>query len=147
MRARRGFTLLETAIVLAVMAVAAVLVAPAIARLGSEQQRQPAAELLNLLRDARSAAIDRNTVVTLRLDPVSGHYRADTSGVSGAGVTAEGVLQLEAAETLDARVPRFVWVFRPTGAAQGDTVLVRAADHSVMVAVDQWSGVARADAR
>jgi prepilin-type N-terminal cleavage/methylation domain-containing protein len=147
MRSHRGFTLLETAIVLAVMAVGAVLVAPAIARLGSEQRRQPAAELLALLRDARSAAIDRNIVVTLRLDPVSGHYRADTSGVSGAGVMAEGVLQLEASETLDTRLLRFVWVFRPTGAALGDTVLVRAANQSVMVAVDNWSGVAHADAR
>jgi prepilin-type N-terminal cleavage/methylation domain-containing protein len=147
MRSRRAFTLLETAIVLAVMAVGAVLVAPAIARLGSEQQRQPAAELLTLLRNSRRAAIDRNIVVTLRLDPVSGHYRADTTGANGAGVMAEGVLQLEASETLDARLLRFVWVFRPTGAALGDTVLVRAANQSVMVAVDHWSGVARADAR
>jgi prepilin-type N-terminal cleavage/methylation domain-containing protein len=147
MRSRAGFTLLETAIVLAVMAVGAVLVAPAIARLGSEQRRQPAAELLALLRDARRTAIDQNIVVTLRLDPVSGHYRADTSGVSGAGVMADGVLQLEASETLEARLLRFVWVFRPTGAAQGDTVLVRAANQSVMVSVDQWSGVAHADSR
>jgi prepilin-type N-terminal cleavage/methylation domain-containing protein len=147
MRMRGGFTLWEMAIVLAVMAVSAIMVAPAIGRLGTEQARQPAAELLALLHDARKAAIDGNSVVTLRLDPVSGHYRADTAGVNGSGVLAEGTLQLDATETLDTRLLRLQFVFRPTGASLGDTVLVRAADRSVLVGVDPWSGVARADAR
>lgn len=146
--ARRGFTLWEMAIVLAVMAVSAVLVAPAIARLGTEQERKPAAELLALLHDARKAAIERNTVVTLRLDPVSGHYRADSAGVGGTGLVAEGTLQLDATEVLTASTPRLTWTFRPTGAAMGDSVLVRAAYRSVVVVVvDLWSGEARADAR
>ena len=144
---RLGFTLWEMAIVLAVMAVSAVLVAPAFSRLGTDLARQPAAELLALLHKARKAAVDGNSVVTLRLDPVSGHFRADTSGVNGNGVLAEGTLQLDATETLDTKLARLQFVFRPTGAAMGDTVLVRAADRSVLVAVDQWSGVARADAR
>jgi prepilin-type N-terminal cleavage/methylation domain-containing protein len=147
MRARAGFTLWEMAIVLAIMAVGAALVAPGIARLGTDQQRHPAAELLALLRDSRKAAIDRNVVVTLRLDPVSGHFRADTAGVYGSGVLAEGTLQLDATETLSTTAPRLQYVFRSTGAAFGDTVLVRAADRSLMVSVDSWSGVARADAR
>jgi len=78
------------AIVLAVMALSAVLVAPAFARLGTEQPRAAASALLALLRDARGSAIERNTVVTLRLDPVSGHYRADSSGIRGSGVLATG---------------------------------------------------------
>jgi prepilin-type N-terminal cleavage/methylation domain-containing protein len=147
MRPRPGFTLWEMAIVLAIMAVGAALVAPGIARLGTDQQRQPAAELLALLRDSRKAAIDGNLVVTLRLDPVSGHYRADSAGVSGSGVLGEGTLQLDATETLITTAPRLQYVFRSTGAAIGDTVLVRSADRSLMISVDSWSGVARADAR
>ena len=147
MRTRPGFTLLETAIVLAVMAVGAVLVAPAIARLGSQQQRQPAAELLALLQHARGVAIEHSVVVTLRLDPVSGHYRADSASVFGSGILAEGLLQLDASETLDTRLLRLTYIFRPTGATLGDTILVRAANQSVLVVVDPWSGVARADAR
>ena len=147
MPSRRGFTLWEMAIVLAVMALSAVLVAPAFARLGTEQPRAAASALLALLRDARGSAIERNTVVTLRLDPVSGHYRADSSGIRGSGVLAEGTLQLDATETLVTPLPRLQFVFRPTGASLGDTVLVRGGQQSVLVVVDSWSGVARVDAR
>jgi len=146
-RTRTGFTLWEMAIVLAVMAVGAILVAPAIARLGTEQVAQPAAGLITLLTAARKTAIEGNATLTLRLDPVSGHYRADTTGVGGTGEVGEGTLVLDGTETLSTPLPRLVWVFRPTGAAFADTVLVRGAEKTVLVAVDPWSGVARADAR
>ena len=146
-RARVGFTLWEMAIVLAIMAVGAVLVAPAIARLGSEQVRENGAELLVLLRGARKAAIRYNTVVTLRLDPVSGHYRADSAGLAGSGLLAEGTLQLDGAERMETTLSRLQFRFRPTGAASADTVRVRGAKRNVLVSVDAWSGVARVDAR
>ena len=57
------------------------------------------------------------------------------------------MLQLDATETLDTRLLRLTYIFRPTGATLGDTILVRAANQSVLVVVDPWSGVARADAR
>jgi len=146
-RARGGFTLWEMAIVLAVMAIAAVLVAPAITRLGESPPPRIADAVLALLRDARKAAIDRNATVTLRLDPVSGRYRADTTGVAGTGLLAEGTLALGATETLVTDRARLVYLFRPTGAAFADTVLVRGAGKTVLVSVDPWSGVARTDAR
>lgn len=146
-RERRGFTLWEMAIVLAVMSVAAVLVAPALVRLGEPAPPRTADVVLSLLRDARKAAIERNATVTLRIDPVSGHYRADSTGVSGTGMLAEGTLALGATETLITDQPRLVFVFRPTGAAFADSVLVRGAGDAALVFVDPWSGVARADAR
>jgi Tfp pilus assembly protein FimT len=135
------------AIVLAVMSVAAVLVAPALTRLGESPPPRTADSVLALLRDARRAAIAGNAMVTLRIDPVSGHYRADTTGVGGTGILAEGTLALGATETLEASVPRLRYVFRPTGAALADSVLVRGFGEAVLVTVDPWSGVARTDAR
>jgi hypothetical protein len=38
-------------------------------------------------------------------------------------------------------------VFRPTGAAFADTVIVHGGDVPLVVRVDPWSGVARADSR
>ena len=146
-RARRGFTLWEMAIVLAVMSVAAILVAPAITRLGEGPPPRTADSVLALLRDARRAAIAGNAMVTLRIDPVSGHYRADTTGVGGTGALAEGTLALGATETLETALPRLRYIFHPTGAALADSVLVRGFGEAVLVTVDPWSGVARTDAR
>jgi prepilin-type N-terminal cleavage/methylation domain-containing protein len=147
MRARRGFTLWEMAIVLAVMSVAAVLVAPAITRLGERPPARTADAVLGLLRDARRTAIERNVVLTVRLDPVSGHYRADTTGADGTGRLGEGTLALGATETLETALPRLRFIFRPTGAALADSLLVRGFGEAVLVTVDPWSGVARTDAR
>lgn len=146
-RARGGFTLWEMAIVLAVMSVAAILVAPAITRLGEAPPPRTGDVFLALLRDARKAAIERNAIVTLLLDPVSGHFRADSVGAGGAGLLAEGTLALGATETMETTLPRLRFVFRPTGAALGDSVLVRGIGETFLITVDPWSGVARTDAR
>jgi prepilin-type N-terminal cleavage/methylation domain-containing protein len=146
-RGRRGFTLLEMAIVLAIMAVTALLVAPALSRMGEGKPPGVGDDVVKLLGDARKIAIQRNETVTLRLDPVSGRYRADTVGVGGSGELGEGAMTLGAQETLITDLPRLVFVFHPTGATFADTVLVRGAGSSVLVSVDPWSGVAYAAAR
>jgi len=146
-RSRRGFTLLEMGIVLAILAVSAALVAPALSRLGQQKPAGTADGLLKLLCDARKIALERNETVTLRLDPASGHYRADTTGVGGSGTLGEGTLALGAQDALTTSAPRLVYVFQPTGAAMGDTVLVRGAGASALVGVDRWSGVAYAATR
>ncbi len=144
---RAGFTLLEMAIVLAVMAIASLLVAPALARFGTESPPRSEDRLLTLLADARKAAITHGAQVTLRLDPTSGAYRADTTTTMGTGVLGEGVLDLAMEERLVTPLPRLTFVFKPTGAAFADTVVVRGTTSSVLVGVDPWSGVAYAAAR
>ncbi|MGH7656431.1 MAG: pilus assembly FimT family protein [Gemmatimonadaceae bacterium] len=144
---RHGFTLLEMAIVLAVMAVSAMLVAPALSRMGQGKPPAVGDDVIKLLGDARRIAIDRNETVTLRLDPLSGRYRADTVGVSGSGELGEGTMTLGAQEALVTDLPRLEYVFHPTGATLADSVLVRGAGAAALVWVDPWSGVASAAAR
>jgi prepilin-type N-terminal cleavage/methylation domain-containing protein len=144
---RSGFTLWELTMVLLVLAIAATLAAPAYGRLGSEQPSRGADQLLGLLRDARKASFDYNATVTLRLDPKTLNYELDTATVVGKGPLAVGVLDMGATETLVTDQPRLTYVFRPSGAAYADTVAVRGAETPLVVRVDPWTGVARADSK
>jgi prepilin-type N-terminal cleavage/methylation domain-containing protein len=144
---RNGFTLWELTMVLLVMAIAATLAAPAFARFGTEQPATPADAVLGLLHDARKASIDFNVTTTLRLDPKSLRYQLDTSGLSGFGMLADGTLDIGMSQTLVSDQPRLQFVFRPTGAAFADTLVVRSGGVPLVVRVDPWSGVARADSR
>lgn len=147
MIARRGFTLWEIAMVLAIMAVTAAIVVPQWTRFGDESEHAPGQVVLNALRDARRLAIESRQIVALRLDPLSGVYQVDTSGVAGSGVFFEGQLELGALESIESDLARVQFVFRPTGATFGDTLTFRTSSGTVMIAVDPWSGVATAYAR
>jgi prepilin-type N-terminal cleavage/methylation domain-containing protein len=142
---RRGFTLWELTMVLLIMAIAASLAAPAFARFGTDQPTGPADKMIGLLRDARKASIDFNATVTLRMDPKTLKYQIDTSGVRGSGRLAEGTLDMGLMATLESTEPRLRYVFRPSGVAFADTVIVRGGEIPLIVRVDPWSGVARAD--
>ena len=149
MRARHGFTLWEMGLVLIIMGIASLIAIPAFTRLGApdDDAAEGPAELLQLLRASRKAAITHGVTVTLLVDPASGRYRVDSSGAAGTGPLAADTLALGRAHAFDTDLPRLRYVFRPTGAAQGDTVRVRGRDGTLLVAVDAWSGEARADAR
>ena len=143
-----GFTLWELTMVLLVMAIAATLAAPAFARLGEDKATSGGADaMIGLLHDARKAAMDYDAVVTLRVDPLTLSYQADTSTSNGFGTLATGTLDLGLAARLDTDQPRLQYVFQPTGAAYADSVVVRGGDLPLVVRVDPWSGVARADSR
>jgi prepilin-type N-terminal cleavage/methylation domain-containing protein len=146
-RARAGFTLWELTMVLLVMAIAATLAAPAFSRLGTEQPTRGGDQVLGLLRDARKAAFDYDATVTVRLDPKTLKYQVDTATVAGTGTLASGILDVGATETLVTDLPRLVYVFRPTGAAFADTVMIHGGETPLVVRVDPWTGVARADAK
>lgn len=133
--------------VLLVLAIAATLAAPAFARFGADQPTNGADAMLGLLRDARKAAIAFNADVTVRLDPATLDYSVDTSGTNGSGAYASGVLDLGSAQTLVTDQPRLQYVFRATGAAFADTVVVRGGRMPLVVRVDPWSGIARADSQ
>jgi prepilin-type N-terminal cleavage/methylation domain-containing protein len=144
-RNRPGFTLWELSMVLIVMAIAAALAAPAFARFGTEQPSRGADQLVGLLRDSRKAAFDYNATVILRIDPKTLKYQVDTTTPSGGGMLAAGVMDLDLSERIDTDKQRLVYVFQPTGAAFADSVVVRGRSTPLVVRVDPWNGVARAD--
>jgi hypothetical protein len=83
--------------------------------------------------------------VILRLDPKTLRYEVDTLGFQGSGLFASGKLDLDIMQSLVTDQPRLQFVFRPTGAAFADSVVVRGGERPLTVRVDRWSGVARAD--
>jgi prepilin-type N-terminal cleavage/methylation domain-containing protein len=146
-RRRTGFTLWELTMVLLVMAIAATLAAPALARFGTEQPPGGADAILALLRDTRKAAISFNATATLRLDPKTLRFEVDTSGAFGTAELAQGTLDLGMSSSIVTDQPRLRFVFEPTGAAFADTAVVHGGQIPLIVRVDPWSGVARADSR
>jgi prepilin-type N-terminal cleavage/methylation domain-containing protein len=146
MMRRRGFTLWEMTIVLALVAISAAIVIPAWSDLGMAQSVQPGEAVVSLLRDARKTAIENAQTISVRIDPTSGFYQVDSAGANGTGRLAEGQLALSAYESLITDVARLRFVFRPTGAAMGDTVQIRG-EQTVMIGVDSWSGHALVYAR
>ena len=143
-RGRGGYTLMEMAIVLAVMAIASSLVAPALVDLGRTPQRRTADAVLSLLNASRKLSIDHNVTVTVVLDPKSGDYRVDSIGYFGSGPVIQSQIDLLGMESMSTDLPRLTYTFRSTGAALGDTVRIRGTDSSVVVFVDPWNGVAYA---
>ena len=140
MTSRRGFTLLEMSITLAVLLIASGLVVPA-----QTPARRTAGALLELLTTARHIAIDSNVTVTVVLDPETGRYRADSTGLLGSGPVSEGEVAFDGLEELVTESARLTWRFRPDGGALGDTVVVRGQEGSLVLSVDRWNGVARTD--
>lgn len=146
-RERGGFTLWEMALVLTVLAVTLLLAAPALGSFGLKKPRGDAEPLLELLRAARGEAVYASAIVAVRLDPASGAFRMDTTGVNGMGPYAVGTIDLGGATVFVTELDRLQFLFQPTGASFSDSVAVRGPGGTQMVKVDMWTGVARAEAR
>jgi len=139
-RARRGFTLIEMVVVMVIITIVATLVAPSFGGLGLYKQQTTTTVILGLFHDARQFAITHGTTVTLELDPATGRFRADTTGVGGTGYVIQDSLSLGATEGLETTQPRLRYVFFPSGAAYGDSMTIRGSDSTRAVFIDHWSG-------
>jgi prepilin-type N-terminal cleavage/methylation domain-containing protein len=151
---RRGYTLLETAIVLAIMVIGGLLVMP---RWNAASSVLPdassdisglddtGAQLVDLLLQARRRAILHRQVVTVRLDRELTLVRIDTSGVDGTGLWSEQALPLGAGETLDTQMPVSMVEFHPSGAAISDSLPIRHSAGRSTIRIDSWSGDVRLD--
>ncbi len=146
-RPRSGFTLWEMAIVLAVLGVTLLLAAPALGDFGQYKVEGDAEPVLQLLRDARRQAVQSGTTVAVRLDPTSGVFRVDTTGVNGMGQYVAGTIDLGGSTVFDTDLRRLQFLFQPTGASFSDSVAVRGPGGTVMIQVDPWTGVAFANPR
>jgi prepilin-type N-terminal cleavage/methylation domain-containing protein len=144
---RRGFTLWEIATVLLILAIVATLTVPAYVKLGAERELTSADALMKLLRDTRSLAIEHAVEASVIINPETGHFRVDTTSSFGTGPVAQDTLRFAAAEGLESELPRIRFMFRPTGAGFGDSVVVRGGDSTRVVRLDTWSGMPHAIAR
>ena len=146
-RARAGFTLMEMAIILVILTVAAAVVIPALSDLGRTRGTTTTDAVLTLLRTARQIAIQQSATVTVLLDPQTGHFRVDSVSATGAGLVIEDSLRLGASDQLETDQPRLRYVFTPSGAAFSDSLVIRGTDSTRTLFVDVWSGIAYAVAR
>ena len=167
---KRGVTLVEMVVVLAIVGIAAAAVAPAI-RL-SAPARDSLMEgrdvLTTLLTDARRRAIASAARVTLTIDPSTGRYwicchpeRSEGSALGsddekqiprfarddrgtpddrGARDDTSGVLQLPGGITLASDNNRIHFVFNPNGTSAGESIAIRAGSRVEPLAIDPWTG-------
>jgi prepilin-type N-terminal cleavage/methylation domain-containing protein len=145
-RVRRGFTLWELVVVMVVLAITLGVAVPAYVRFGATAAATPIDELLDLLREARATAVRLQATVALVVDPKSGAFRLDTITAAGAGIVRADTLSIDARRSIATDSARLRYLFRPTGAAFGDTFRVRGVDGERVVAVDAWNGMPRAHA-
>lgn len=143
---RRGFTLWELVIVMVVLAITLGVSIPAYVRFGAGAPTTPTDELLALLKSARAASVRYEATVFVAIDPKSGAYRIDTLAPTGAGPLRADTFSVELRRAFAVDSARLRFMFRPTGAAFGDTVRLRDVNGDRLVVVDAWNGVARADA-
>lgn len=139
---RRGRTLLEVTVALAITAVAALLVVP---RWGARGPDSPEGDVLlaALLDDARRQAVLHRQVVTVRLAGAAARVTADTAGTAGAGPWREVVLSPAVVAQLEPPGARVSVTFHPTGVAVGDRLAVRAADGTLRRLPDAWDAGGR----
>jgi prepilin-type N-terminal cleavage/methylation domain-containing protein len=144
---RRGVTLLELAIVLAVLGIVAGLAVPAFVDIVPRDASTPADSLLGVLRAARRAAADSGRRVLLLVDPASRRYVAELDGADAP--LAEGTVAVPPGTTMraDSTIARFA--FAPDGIALGADSMTVSGDggRTALVTVDPWTGEPRARAR
>ena len=139
MRSRRGVTLIELVVVIALMAIIAGVVTPAFRAASPASDVSATAQLSAVVRAARARAIERATVVTLTVDPTTGRFWIDHPDTSGT-ITLSAQATLSGADRVHFR-------FRPTGEVAADPLAVTESGVSRAVRVNQWTGEVTIGAR
>ena len=141
---RRGHTLWEMLIVLAVVGFAAALVAPVPERLrsmvGDDGAASTTRDVRDLLERARLTALERATVVSVLLDPASGDYWVFEDVEDGRRLIAAGAVARAPGVDLVADGPRVQFLFSAAGLTVGDTLLIRDRRSTTRLTVDRWLG-------
>lgn len=132
---RGGFTLIEMALALALLAMLASLALPFVqSDSGPTALRSKAFEIVTLLRTARNAAVLSMSDLTISVDPNTGTIRAQRHGM------------VKLASTMSLRIsasshPGFL--FRANGTARGGRLSIMSGNDVVDIAVDDMTAVVR----
>jgi prepilin-type N-terminal cleavage/methylation domain-containing protein len=133
MTTRRGTTLIELVVVIALMAIIAGVSAPALASLDRKTQTSGLDALVSLLTRSRATAVQRATVVTVTIDPATSRYWVDPP---------DTVALLNVSMSADA--PRVHFRFTPDGQTVADEPLfVRDGQSTSAVLIEPWTGEVR----
>jgi len=143
---RRGFTLMELMVVLAMLAIAAAVAAPALRPPRERSAGAAADSLLHVLARARAGAAARGTLVRVEVRAGDGAWVvAGAAGDGGEDTLAAGELPLPADGRLLAGPAGAARVsFEPAGRARAGHMAVTDPGGRIEIVVDPWSGAARA---
>ncbi len=144
---RRGFTLVEVVVMLAILGLTAAAVAPALGRLGTEPTGSAAREFAGDLRSARRTAIERGRAATVSTVPGTGRYTVERDARDGDGPPEVDVRDLPDDARFAASEPPARIRFSPLGVATAGRVSIRAAGRRTVVSVDRWTGGVRVERR
>jgi type II secretion system protein H len=138
---RRGFSLVEIVVVLAILGIAAAAVLPALrATTRAEGVAAAAADMARLLRAGRAAALARAVPVTVTFVPTSRRYLVEAERDDTAATLAEGTLPVRTDLTVAATDRPMRVTFDPYGVAKPDSLTWTGPDGLAVVGVAPWSG-------
>lgn len=142
---RRGHTLIELTVILTVLGVMGALVAPSWREARQESRLDASARALaSLLGEARLAAEERGTIVTLILDPATGRAWYTAEALDAPPQRA-GTLPLSGTVVIESVSPRVRFVFVPGGLAFGTPLRLHDGAGARVVTVDPWTGEVHVD--
>jgi prepilin-type N-terminal cleavage/methylation domain-containing protein len=143
---RRGVTLIELVVVLAILGIVASVALPPFR---SEIARSPleaaSHDLAERLRGARTMALARQMPARLTLAPRSGAITVRLDGVSGDSVIRAS-LSLPPGVSLERRVTTAIR-FDARGRSSPDTLVLSDGVHVSLIIVDPWTGLPRVVSR
>jgi type II secretion system protein H len=146
----RGFTLVEILVVLAILGITAAAVVPALARATEEDATTRTARAIErVLSAAQIRALERAAPLELVFVLDQGRWRIrDRDGAT----LDSGTIALDAGTRLQSSAPpappgRPSFRFGPTGAVDGDSLIVLGASGARAIVVDRWNGGIRVQAR
>lgn len=136
-----GFTLVEVVVVLAILGIVAAITAPALLRLGRQDDLTDSANAVaRVLRNARLAALERAISVSAAIEPGSQRYLVSAESDEAPVILAQGSLQLAPGMRLRSDRPHVRFAFDRLGSAEPDSVTVAGGDREAVVGVERWSG-------
>ena len=138
---RRGMTLIELIVVIALMAIIAGVAAPALASLDRPRNASGVDAVVTMLRRSRATAIQRATVVTVTIDPTNARYWVDPPDTAA-------FITLPPHASLSARSARVHFRFAPDGQSITDEPLFMRQGASVSsIVLEPWTGEVHRAAR